>query len=115
MMNEGQGRQVRDVLETLGAAIRRADFDRLQGCAATLERLMPGLSGCSGADAAAIRSLARRNAACLKGMAEGLRIGQRRLREIASAAQGETYDERGQRRKISPDHQLRPGGQSRRI
>lgn len=89
-----------DALESLRQALRSGDFDRMEKISALLETSFSDLAHAERGQVQRLRRLLHENDICLAAAAEGIRSGRRRLREIAAARQGETYDQQGQRQGL---------------
>lgn len=104
MMRAGSAaRQMGDLLAALNEAVRRADFEKVAEISAMLETIFLDFPDLNRTEAQRLRSLAARNLRCLEAAGEGVRAGRRRLREIAAARTGETYDRSGTRQTIRAD------------
>jgi hypothetical protein len=93
--------QIVAVLDSLGRAIRAAEFTQIEEISAVLETHSQDLSGLDRTALTRIRGLAARNAACLAASAQGIRAGRRRLAEIGAAGRVDTYDRSGTRQALS--------------
>lgn len=87
-------------MDQLIADLRRASFERIEAISAKLDTFSDLLSQMDRQALLRIRRKAERSAACLDAAAQGLRAGQRRLSEMASAERADTYDRRGVRQAL---------------
>lgn len=101
---EAAADQLEETLNRIYICLRAGDF---QAAAMLTEATEQGLTAIEGLSdpirAEKLRTLAERNARCLKAAARGIRAARRRLAEVISARAGlQTYDGQGQTRQIAP-------------
>jgi hypothetical protein len=90
------------LLDAVHAALCGGLLQGLPSLADRLEAALPtALAGVDTGTAGILRQKARRNAGCLTAATAGLRAAQRRLRDIAAAAEGGSfYDGAGKARRV---------------
>ncbi|WP_235933109.1 hypothetical protein [Paragemmobacter ruber] len=87
-------------MDHLVTDLRQAFYGRIETYSAELETFLDLIPQLDQQALLRLRRKAERSAACLNAAAQGLRAGQRRLSEMASAERADTYDRHGVRQAL---------------